>query len=114
MDAIERAKIAVAAQGDDVGTHFTDVSKVSGSRGPAQRDVELTRFAAYQGADAAELFRRSAENQVHDLSAHFPGPRKLPDSRNLQADEVPIRRALQSAAQPRSPELVINLSTATR
>ena len=48
-NAVERAKIAVGAQGNGVDVHFMGVHKVSTS-GPAQRDVELTRFAAYQVA----------------------------------------------------------------
>lgn len=49
QNAIERAKVAVAAQGNSVTSHFMDSHKVANS-GPAQRDVELTRFAAYQVA----------------------------------------------------------------
>lgn len=44
---IDRAKIAAEVQGHDVNSLFTGVSKVSGTRGPAQQDYEMARFAAY-------------------------------------------------------------------
>lgn len=46
--ALDRAKLAVEAQGNDVTRLFTDASKKTAGR--PQADVELTRFAAYQVA----------------------------------------------------------------
>lgn len=48
--AIDRAKIAVEAQGNNVEKNFRDATKVTETRGPNQRDVHLSRFAAYQVA----------------------------------------------------------------
>ena len=47
-NAIDRAKIAVEAQGNDVTSNFMDAHKITGTKPAA--DVELTRFAAYQVA----------------------------------------------------------------
>lgn len=46
-DSIDRAKAAATAQGMDVSQNFADADKVSGARGPRQKDFILTRFAAY-------------------------------------------------------------------
>lgn len=46
-DAIDRAKIAATNSGMDVSSNFRGAAKVSGSRGPMQEDVHLTREAAY-------------------------------------------------------------------
>jgi DNA-damage-inducible protein D len=45
--AIDRACASIRNQGMDVGAHVTGASKVSGQRGPAQRDFHLSRFACY-------------------------------------------------------------------
>lgn len=45
--AIDRAKIAAEVQGHDVSSLFVGAAKVSGTRGPAQQDYEMARFAAY-------------------------------------------------------------------
>ncbi|HIW98760.1 MAG TPA: hypothetical protein H9871_01310, partial [Candidatus Nesterenkonia stercoripullorum] len=42
-----RAKIAAEVQGHDVNSLFVGAAKVSGTRGPAQQDYEMARFAAY-------------------------------------------------------------------
>ena len=44
---IERAKASAANQGVVVENNFTASGKVSGARGPAQEDYELSRFACY-------------------------------------------------------------------
>lgn len=44
---LERAKQSAVNQGHDVTSHFAGSRKVSRGRGPAQFDVELSRFAAY-------------------------------------------------------------------
>lgn len=46
-NAIERAMSAAVNVGVGVDENFTGSSKVSGSRGPAQQDYCLTRYAAY-------------------------------------------------------------------
>ena len=46
-DAIERAKISASNSGIDVQRNFARGGKVSGTRGPAQQDYELSRFAVY-------------------------------------------------------------------
>jgi len=46
-DAIERAKMTCANSGADVAANFPTSGKVSGSRGPAQQDYSLTRYACY-------------------------------------------------------------------
>lgn len=47
MVPIERAMKAAENQGHDVSTNFAGSRKVSGQRGPASEDFELSRFAAY-------------------------------------------------------------------
>ena len=44
---IERARASAANQGVVVENNFTASGKVSGARGPAQEDYELSRFACY-------------------------------------------------------------------
>lgn len=44
---IERASKSAANQGHNVESNFARSGKVSGERGPAQEDFELSRFAAY-------------------------------------------------------------------
>lgn len=44
---IERAAFAAKNQDHDVNRNFRIAPKVSGTRGPAQKDFELTRFACY-------------------------------------------------------------------
>lgn len=44
---LHRAMKSAENQGHDVTSIFTGSRKVSGTRGPAQADVDLTRFAAY-------------------------------------------------------------------
>jgi DNA-damage-inducible protein D len=46
-DAIDRAKIAAHNSGFSVAENFPAAGKVSGSRGPAQADYHLSRFACY-------------------------------------------------------------------
>lgn len=46
-DAIDRAKIAAHNSGYDVAQNFPGAGKVSGSRGPAQSDYHLSRYACY-------------------------------------------------------------------
>lgn len=46
-DAIDRAKIAAHNSGYDVAQNFPGAAKVSGSRGPAQQDYHLSRYACY-------------------------------------------------------------------
>lgn len=46
-DAIDRAKIAAHNSGYDVAQNFPAAGKVSGSRGPAQADYHLSRYACY-------------------------------------------------------------------
>lgn len=45
--AIDRAKISAHNAGYLVADHFVGAAKVSGSRGPAQEDYRLSRFACY-------------------------------------------------------------------
>ncbi|WP_368681011.1 phage antirepressor KilAC domain-containing protein [Rhodococcus opacus] len=45
--AIERAKIAAENSGMSVDGNFRGTAKVSGQRGPAQANYELSRYAAY-------------------------------------------------------------------
>ncbi|MCQ4150250.1 phage antirepressor KilAC domain-containing protein [Rhodococcus qingshengii] len=45
--AIERAKLAAENSGLSVEENFRRVAKVSGKRGPAQANYELSRYAAY-------------------------------------------------------------------
>ena len=44
---IERAKASARNQGAPIEDNFTASGKVSGARGPAQEDYELSRFACY-------------------------------------------------------------------
>ena len=44
---IERAKTSARNQGAPIENNFTASGKVSGARGPAQEDYELSRFACY-------------------------------------------------------------------
>ncbi|MEV4155458.1 hypothetical protein AB0J48_20750 [Nocardia salmonicida] len=44
---VGRARQSAENQGHDTGSNFAGSRKVSGERGPAQDDIELTRFAAY-------------------------------------------------------------------
>jgi DNA-damage-inducible protein D len=46
-DAIARAKVAAHNSGHDVAQNFPAAGKVSGSRGPAQADYHLSRYACY-------------------------------------------------------------------
>lgn len=46
-DAINRAKIAAHNSGYDASQNFPGAAKVSGSRGPAQADYHLSRYACY-------------------------------------------------------------------
>lgn len=46
-DAIGRAKVAAHNSGHDVAQNFPAAGKVSGSRGPAQADYHLSRYACY-------------------------------------------------------------------
>lgn len=46
-DAIDRAKIAAHNSGINVAQNFPGAAKVSGSRGPAQADYHLSRYACY-------------------------------------------------------------------
>lgn len=46
-DAIDRAKIAAYNSGYDVSQNFPTAGKVSGTRGPAQADYHLSRYACY-------------------------------------------------------------------
>ena len=46
-DAIGRAKVAAHNSGYDVAQNFPSAGKVSGTRGPAQADYHLSRYACY-------------------------------------------------------------------
>lgn len=46
-DAIDRAKIAAHNSGYNVAQNFPGAGKVSGTRGPAQQDYHLSRYACY-------------------------------------------------------------------
>lgn len=46
-DAIDRAKIAAHNSGVNAAQNFPGAAKVSGSRGPAQQDYHLSRYACY-------------------------------------------------------------------
>lgn len=46
-DAIARAKVAAHNSGHDVAQNFPGAGKVSGTRGPAQADYHLSRYACY-------------------------------------------------------------------
>lgn len=45
--AIEQAMIVAETAGVDVAANFTATNKVSGTRGPASKDYELSRYASY-------------------------------------------------------------------
>jgi DNA-damage-inducible protein D len=46
-DAIDRAKVSAHNSGYDVAQNFPAAAKVSGTRGPAQADYHLSRYACY-------------------------------------------------------------------
>lgn len=113
-DAIGRAKIAASNAGYDVAQNFPGAAKVSGSRGPAQADYHLSRYACYlislngdprkpEIAAAQTYFViRTREAEVRELDAQVP--KSLPEALRAYAREVEAREAAESYARELEPK----------
>ena len=96
--AIDRAKIAVNAQGGSVAEVFRDATNNPGDQGGRpQRDVELTRFAAYQVAmcgdprkpevAAALAYFAIRTREAETAKPAFQIPQTMSEALRLAADQ---------------------------
>lgn len=65
--AVEQAMIVAETAGLNVGANFTATGKVSGSRGPAPKDYELSRYACYVTAMRGD----SHKPEIADALTYF-------------------------------------------
>ena len=90
-----RAIRSAKNQGHDVTSLFTGCRKVSGSRGPAQGDYELTRFAAYLVAMNGD----PNKPEVAAAQAYFAVQTRIAETRVPQSREERLALAVLDAQQ---------------
>lgn len=88
-DAIDRAKIAAHNSGSSVAQNFPASAKVSGTRGPAQADYHLSRYACYLTAMSGDARKpevaaaltyfaiKTREAETRPQALALPGRREL-------------------------------------
>lgn len=98
-DAIDRAKIAAHNSGESVAQNFPGAAKVSGSRGPAQQDYHLSRYACYLVAMSGD----SRKPEVAAALTYFA----------IKTREAETRPAFDPASLTRSEILTMALNAET-
>lgn len=97
-DAIDRAKIAAHNSGSSVAQNFPASAKVSGTRGPAQADYHLSRYACYltamsgdarkaQVAAALTYFAIRTREAEMTTNVRFIVPKTMAAALRMAADE---------------------------
>ena len=112
--AIDRAKSAAANQHLDVTSNFGDSAKVSGTRGPAQKDYRLSRYAAYLVAmngdprkpeiAAAQSYFAVRTREAEIIQPQLQVPQSLPEALRAYAREVEAREAMEAYAKELEPK----------
>ncbi|MGW6017816.1 phage antirepressor KilAC domain-containing protein [Oerskovia enterophila] len=122
--AIERAKLAANNSGLSVEDNFRRVAKVSGKRGPAQANYELSRYAAYltalngdpskpESAAAQSYFViRTREAEVAPKAAALTGSELLAAAVLEAQSMIAVKDAQIAALEPKA-ELADNYLTAS-
>jgi DNA-damage-inducible protein D len=101
---VDRAMLACENSGLDVPQNFRDVTKVSGSRGPAQMDYRLTRYACYLIAmngdpHKAPIAAAQTYFAIKTREAETVAPQTYPQALRALADQVEQAARLEQAIE---------------
>lgn len=111
--AVEQAMIVAETAGLNVGANFTATGKVSGARGPASKDYELSRYACYVTAMRGDSHKPEIADaltyfavRTHQAETAQPMLRAVPDLSGLNAEGLEWLGQIGQALTATTSELV--------